>query len=135
MSGPSGAAGAAASAAAKKGFLPDALRIPTKLKSYAERAEWLPAGAKRVITHPAGPLTIHFWAPTMKWGLVVAGIADLKRPAENISLPQTCALSATGLIWSRYATQITPVNYNLLSVNVFVALTVCPTPTLPSPPP
>lgn len=33
------------------------------------------------------------------------------------------ALSVTGLIWSRYATQITPVNYNLLSVNVFVAIT------------
>jgi hypothetical protein len=35
------------------------------------------------------------------------------------------ALAATGLIWSRYATQITPVNYNLLSVNVFVAMTGC----------
>ena len=53
----------------------------------------------------------------------MAGIADLKRPAADISLPQTAALSATGVIWSRYATQITPVNYNLLSVNVFVAAT------------
>ena len=32
-------------------------------------------------------------------------------------------LALTGIIWSRYSTQITPVNYNLLSVNVFVALT------------
>jgi hypothetical protein len=33
------------------------------------------------------------------------------------------ALAATGLIWSRYSTQIVPVNYNLLSVNLFVGAT------------
>lgn len=33
------------------------------------------------------------------------------------------AVTATGIIWSRYATQITPVNYNLLTVNVFMAAT------------
>jgi hypothetical protein len=33
------------------------------------------------------------------------------------------AVSATGLIWSRYSTQITPVNYNLLTVNAFMAVT------------
>jgi len=33
------------------------------------------------------------------------------------------ALAATGLIWSRYSTQIIPVNYSLLSVNAFVAAT------------
>eukprot|EP00983_Pelagomonas_calceolata_P131423 1161774-Pelagomonas_calceolata.AAC.9 len=33
------------------------------------------------------------------------------------------AITATGLIWSRYSTQITPVNYNLLAVNVFMAIT------------
>ncbi len=32
-------------------------------------------------------------------------------------------MTATGLIWSRYATQITPVNYNLLTVNAFMAVT------------
>ena len=32
-------------------------------------------------------------------------------------------LAATGLIWSRYATQIIPVNYSLLTVNLFVAAT------------
>ena len=30
------------------------------------------------------------------------------------------AITATGVIWSRYSTQITPVNYNLLAVNAFV---------------
>jgi hypothetical protein len=33
------------------------------------------------------------------------------------------AITATGIIWSRYSTQITPVNYNLLAVNVFMAIT------------
>jgi Na+(H+)/acetate symporter ActP len=33
------------------------------------------------------------------------------------------ALAATGLIWSRYATVITPINYNLMSVNLFVGAT------------
>lgn len=33
------------------------------------------------------------------------------------------AVTATGLIWSRFSTQITPVNYNLLSVNAAMACT------------
>ncbi|GBB97077.1 hypothetical protein RclHR1_02910005 [Rhizophagus clarus] len=76
---------------------------------------------QRFINHPAGPKTVHFWAPVMKWGLVIAGLSDLKRPPESLSVSQTVALTATGLIWSRYSTQIIPVNYTLLSVNLFVA--------------
>lgn len=71
--------------------------------------------------HPAGPKTIHFWAPTFKWGISIANIADLQRPAEVVSYPQQVAVTATGIIWSRFATQIVPVNYNLLAVNVFMA--------------
>jgi mitochondrial pyruvate carrier 2 len=61
--------------------------------------------------HPAGPKTsfffqfltiVFFWAPMMKWSLVIAGIADLKKPAEDISTAQTSALTATGLIWARF---------------------------------
>ncbi|KAJ9519947.1 hypothetical protein QJQ45_014675, partial [Haematococcus lacustris] len=33
------------------------------------------------------------------------------------------AITATGIIWSRYATVITPINYNLMAVNVFMAIT------------
>mmetsp|Transcript_18762 Transcript_18762/g.61639 ORF Transcript_18762/g.61639 Transcript_18762/m.61639 type:complete len:104 (-) Transcript_18762:72-383(-) len=73
--------------------------------------------------HPAGPKTIHFWAPTFKWGLVIAGLADLNRPVEKVSTAQQTALAATGVIWCRYATQIIPINYNLMSVNFFVAIT------------
>ena len=67
--------------------------------------------------------TVHFWAPMVKWVLVVAGLADLSRPAEDVSLPQSAALASTGLIWARYSTQIIPVNYNLVAVNMFVAFT------------
>ncbi|BGP14798.1 hypothetical protein JCM10213v2_002753 [Rhodosporidiobolus nylandii] len=54
-------------------------------------------------------------------GLVAAGLKDLSRPAEVISVPQNLALTATGLIWVRYSFVITPVNYSLAAVNTFVA--------------
>jgi mitochondrial pyruvate carrier 2 len=62
-------------------------------------------------------------APTFKWGITFANIADFSRPADSISTPQQCAVTATGVIWSRFATQIVPVNYNLLTVNAFMAMT------------
>ena len=37
--------------------------------------------------------------------------------------PKPPAVACTGLIWSRYSTQITPVNYNLLAVNAVMAVT------------
>jgi hypothetical protein len=73
--------------------------------------------------HPAGPKTIHFWAPTFKWGISIANIADFAKPPENISYPQQMAVTATGLIWSRYSMVITPKNWNLFSVNVAMACT------------
>ncbi|KAK3096938.1 hypothetical protein FSP39_004955 [Pinctada imbricata] len=42
--------------------------------------------------HPAGPKTIFFWCPFAKWVLVFAGIGDLTRPAEKLSLFQSTAL-------------------------------------------
>jgi hypothetical protein len=56
-------------------------------------------------------------------GLVFAGIGDLQRPADKISIPQSSSLALTGLIWSRYCMVIIPKNYSLMSVNIFVALT------------
>ena len=48
----------------------------------------------------------------------------MKRPKpSSTNAPPSQTSDATGLIWSRYATQITPVNYNLLAVNVFVGST------------
>ncbi|ESK86891.1 mitochondrion protein [Moniliophthora roreri MCA 2997] len=73
--------------------------------------------------HEAGPKTVFFWAPMMKWGLVIAGLKDLDRPADKLSIPQNLALTATGLIWVRWSFVIRPVNYSLASVNCFVGLT------------
>ncbi|KAL4162057.1 Mitochondrial pyruvate carrier subunit [Phytophthora ramorum] len=75
----------------------------------------------KVLAHPAGPFTIHFWAPTFKWAISVANIADMRGDPENISVLQQVAVAGGGLIWSRYSTVITPVNWNLLAVNFFMA--------------
>ncbi len=74
-----------------------------------------------LVGSPAGPFTIHFWAPTFKWCITIANIADLSKPVELVSTPQQCAVTLTGLLWSRYSFVITPVNYTLFSVNVFMA--------------
>lgn len=54
--------------------------------------------------------------------LVIAGLGDLSRPANQLSVGQSASLFATGVIWSRYSLVIIPKNYSLFSVNVFVAL-------------
>nr|BAN64800.1 conserved hypothetical protein [Babesia bovis] len=83
----------------------------------------LPDRLKAFIVHPAGPMTIHFYAPTFKWGISIANLSDISRPTDKISLPQQLAVSCTGVIWSRYSMVINPVNYNLLAVNAAMALT------------
>lgn len=54
------------------------------------------------LNHPAGPKTVFFWAPLFKWALVAAGVKDLTRPAEKLSVSQNVALATTGVIWVRY---------------------------------
>jgi mitochondrial pyruvate carrier 2 len=82
----------------------------------------LPARVKTFIkwNHPAGPKTIHFWAPFAKWSLVIAGASDLARPAQKLSKNQSISLAATGLIWSRYSMVIIPKNWMLFAVNIFL---------------
>mmetsp|Transcript_4792 Transcript_4792/g.14295 ORF Transcript_4792/g.14295 Transcript_4792/m.14295 type:complete len:91 (+) Transcript_4792:169-441(+) len=65
---------------------------------------------KQFWNHPAGPKTIHFWAPTFKWGISAANIADFSSPVEKVSVPQQCAVGLTGMIWARFSTQIKPVS-------------------------
>ncbi|PSN44619.1 Mitochondrial pyruvate carrier 2 [Blattella germanica] len=92
-------------------------------KTIAVAEKYVPDKLQPLWNHPAGPKTIFFWAPAFKWSLVVAGLGDLARPAEKISMGQSAALSATGLVWARYSMVIIPKNWSLFSVNVFVALT------------
>lgn len=77
----------------------------------------------RFLNSPTGPRTIHFWAPTLKWGLVLAGISDMNRPVNKLSGTQNLSLLATGCVWMRWSFVITPQNYLLASVNGFLALT------------
>jgi len=35
-----------------------------------------------------GPKTVFFWAPLMKWCLVGAGLKDMTRPADKLSVSQ-----------------------------------------------
>lgn len=55
-------------------------------------------------------------------GLVIAGLSDIQRPADQLSVSQTASLAATGFIWARYSLVIIPKNYGLFSCNLFVGL-------------
>lgn len=81
-----------------------------------------PSWFKRMWESPIGVKTVHFWAPVMKWSLVLAGISDLYRPAEKLSLTQNLALTATGMIWTRWCFVIKPKNLLLATVNFFLGL-------------
>jgi len=84
---------------------------------------FVPAKAQPFWNHPAGPQTIFFWAPTFKWCLVIAGLADYARPAHQLSVKQSGAIAATGIIWARYSMVIIPKNWNLFAVNFFLGIT------------
>ncbi|CDO96147.1 unnamed protein product [Kluyveromyces dobzhanskii CBS 2104] len=75
---------------------------------------------KRFMNSETGPKTVHFWAPTLKWGLVFAGFSDMKRPVDKLSGIQNMSLLATALIWTRWSFVIIPKNYLLASVNFFL---------------
>jgi len=72
---------------------------------------------QRLWTSEVGVKTVHFWAPVMKWGVVLAGASDFLRPAEKLSLTQNLALMATGSIWTRWCFIIKPKNMLLAAVN------------------
>ncbi|KAJ4264038.1 hypothetical protein NW762_006077 [Fusarium torreyae] len=77
---------------------------------------------KRMWESEIGFKTVHFWAPVMKWALVLAGISDFARPAEKLSFTQNLALTCTGIIWTRWCLIIKPKNYLLAAVNFFLGL-------------
>ncbi|KAJ1944706.1 Mitochondrial pyruvate carrier subunit [Linderina pennispora] len=81
------------------------------------------SGFSKFWNSPVGPKTIHFWAPMMKWGLVIAGLSDISRPVEQISVKQQLSLAATGMIWTRWSLIIKPKNISLATVNFFVGCT------------
>ncbi|KAH0495652.1 hypothetical protein TgHK011_009187 [Trichoderma gracile] len=93
-------------------------RWQSTTSSSSESASWF----KKAWESEVGIKTVHFWAPVMKWALVLAGISDLARPAEKLSFAQNFSLTCTGIIWTRWCFVITPKNYLLAAVNFFLAL-------------
>ncbi|SCU92438.1 LANO_0E00870g1_1 [Lachancea nothofagi CBS 11611] len=75
---------------------------------------------RRFLNSETGPKTVHFWAPTLKWALVFAGISDISRPVDKLSGIQNLSLLATGVIWTRWSFVIKPKNMLLASVNFFL---------------
>ena len=62
--------------------------VVPRLQSLTAEAVSGSAMLKGFVEHPAGPFTIHFWAPTAKWMISAANIADLSRPVEKMSANQ-----------------------------------------------
>jgi hypothetical protein len=112
-------------AQARQTFRPQ--QITQQFRQQGRRWQSTGAGSeqswfKKAWESEVGIRTVHFWAPVMKWCLVLAGIADFARPAEKLSLTQNAALTATGLIWTRWCFIIRPKNMLLAAVNFFLAL-------------
>ncbi|KAL8664778.1 MAG: hypothetical protein Q9202_002781 [Teloschistes flavicans] len=100
-------------------------RAPARRYQTTEAVPASPAApaqgtVSRLWNSPVGAKTVHFWAPVMKWALVIAGISDLYRPPEKLSMTQNLALTATGAIWTRWCFVIKPRNVLLAAVNFFL---------------
>ncbi|PNS13980.1 hypothetical protein CAC42_6493 [Sphaceloma murrayae] len=97
-----------------------ALRRPqfnARTRFYSDAAAPTQSKFQQFWHSPIGPKTVHFWAPIMKWGVVLAGASDFLRPASSLSISQNAALMATGAIWTRWCFIIKPQNLFLASVN------------------
>ena len=64
---------------------------------------------------PVGPKTVHFWGPAANWGIVLAAMADMRKPAENISPNMTAVMIVYSALFMRFAWMVTPRNYLLLA--------------------
>lgn len=42
-------------------------------------------------------MSVHFWAPTFKWGISIANIADFQKPPETLSYPQQIGILTLSL--------------------------------------
>ena len=50
--------------------------------------------------------------------LILPNLKDLNKNTDTMSVSQMSALTATGIIWTRYSFVINPINYNLATVNL-----------------
>ncbi|XP_022933393.1 mitochondrial pyruvate carrier 1-like [Cucurbita moschata] len=66
------------------------------------------------LNSPVGPKTTHFWGPAANFGFVVAGLADVKKPADKISGKMTAVLCVYSLSGMRFGYMVRPRNYLLM---------------------
>ncbi|SPJ13064.1 mitochondrial pyruvate carrier protein 2, putative [Plasmodium sp. DRC-Itaito] len=103
----------------KKIFYPNIIpKLKKKIQCYN-----INESLKKVLVSDTGILTIHFWAPTFKWSISLANLADINRDPSYLSLPQQIAICLTGLLFTRFAYMIKPRNLNLLTINFFMSMT------------
>ncbi|KAF2839899.1 UPF0041 domain protein [Patellaria atrata CBS 101060] len=93
-------------------------RLQTAAETNVEPPK--PTGWAGFWNSEVGPKTVHFWAPVLKWAVVLTGVSDFARPASSLSLTQNGALMATGAIWTRWCLIIKPRNIGLAAVNFFL---------------
>jgi len=77
-----------------------------------------PAGQSafmRWVNSETGPKTVHFYGPLANWGLVLAAIADMNKPAENISPNMTAVMMIYSGLFMRFAWMVKPRNFLLLA--------------------
>lgn len=83
---------------------------------------FLPQAFHLSVLEPFPPLSPPFGCPSLPL-LFVPVLAPDSLCSRGCVLPPVSAVTATGVIWSRYSFVITPVNYNLFSVNAAMAVT------------
>lgn len=82
----------------------------------------LPLPVRKLFESPSGPFTVFFWCGAIKWFISFVNINDIiNLPADKISTYQQLVLILTGTVWARYSTVIIPINYNLMTANLFMA--------------
>lgn len=45
----------------------------------------LSAKMRAFMNHPAGPFTIFFWCPFVKWGITITNLKDIDLPTKQIN--------------------------------------------------
>jgi len=63
-------------------------------------------------------MSTHFWGPAANWGIVLAGVLDLKKSPDIISGPMTSALCIYSLLFMRFAWMVRPRNLLLLACHI-----------------
>ena len=64
---------------------------------------------------PTGLKTVHAWGPIANWGIVLAALADMNKPAEQISPNMTGVMIVYSALFMRFAWMVRPRNYLLLA--------------------